>query len=138
MNELLPPPTARPVNAAVTPVRVEPLVAAAHRTDSPDHAIVPCTTDRFAIASAVCGLTAIIPVVSQVIGLALGVASMVRLRRARRRGVELRGRAWAWTGIVTSSIALVGWIAMLAALLLVGSSLANSATALDALLQHPA
>lgn len=88
-----------------------------------------------AVASAVCGLTAIIPVVSQLLGLTLGVVSLVRLRRARRSGIELAGKCWAITGIVTSALALIGWIGLAVSMTLLGSSILDSAGALDGLLQ---
>jgi len=92
----------------------------------------PCCarTDRLAIASAIWGVAGPIPVLSQLIGLSLGVASLVRLRRARRRGYRLRGRGWAVTGIVSSSLTLLGWIAGLTILSTVARSLAQ---ALDSL-----
>ena len=93
------------------------------------------STEPLAVASAVCGLTAIIPVVSQLLGLTLGLVSLVRLRRARRRGVALAGKCWAITGIVTSGFALIGWIGLAVSMTLLGSSILDSAGALDGLLQ---
>ena len=86
--------------------------------------------DRLAVASAVCGMTAIVPVVSQVMGLALGVASLVRIRRARRCGLNLGGRGWALAGIVSSGFVLLSWIAVLGLLCAAGSALAQTADAL--------
>jgi hypothetical protein len=73
-----------------------------------------------AVASAVCGLTAIVPFVSQIAGLILGVASLGRIRRARRRGVRLGGRGWAVAGIVTSGFVLLCWLVAGVALMAVG------------------
>ena len=70
-------------------------------------------------------------------GLALGIASLVRIRRAGRAGVAVRGRGWALTGIISSGFALVGWVAMVAALLLVGSVFSQTAGSLDALALTP-
>ena len=125
-------PLARPVHVTAIPIGLnagDPVGGTA---------IVRHRTDGFAIASAVCGLTAIIPVVSQVIGLGLGVASFVRLRRARRAGVKLGGRGWAITGIVSSGVALLGWIAVFVAFAAIGSSFSGSAETLSALAgRHP-
>ncbi len=89
-------------------------------------------TDGLAIASAVCGFTAIVPVISQVAGLALGIASLARIRRARRCGVDLRGSGWALTGIFSSGFALLCWVVIFAVLLAVGSSFAHTAEVLNA------
>jgi hypothetical protein len=90
-------------------------------------------SDRLAVASAVCGLTAVVPVVFQVVGLALGVASLVRMRRARRRGLEVPGRGWAWVGIISSGFVLLSWVSVLGMLLAAGSSMAHSVDALNAI-----
>lgn len=87
-------------------------------------------TDRLAIASAICGFTAIIPVLSQVAGLVLGIAGLVRIRRARQRGIRLRGKLWALAGIFSSGFALLSWIAVLAMLIAVRMSFAHIAGAL--------
>lgn len=137
MNESLPVPVASPVNTPVTRVLVEPLPTAPQGVSGAGYPLVRPSTDRLAIASAVCGLTAIIPVISQVMGLALGIASLVRIRRAGRAGVAVRGRGWALTGIISSGFALVGWVAMVAALLLVGSVFSQTAGSLDALALTP-
>ena len=87
-------------------------------------------TDTLAVASAICGFTAIVPVVSQVVGLVLGVVSLVRIGRARRRGVALRGVGWAWAGIVSSGFVMLSWIAVLGLLLAVKASLLHTVNAL--------
>jgi hypothetical protein len=98
---------------------------------------VPAATDHLAIASAVCGLTALVPVISQVIGLVLGIASLRRIRRARQAGVEVRGKGWALTGIISSGFALLGWIAAFALLFLVGAVFACTGDTLDAIARVP-
>ena len=136
MSDLVPP-TARPVETAITRVQVEPLVPAEPGPGGVHHLIVKRSTDHLAIASAVCGITAIVPIISQVMGLGLGIASIVRIRRARRAGIERAGKGWALTGIITSGVALIGWIALLAIMALVSSSISSSADSLGALLNHP-
>ncbi len=134
MNETLPIPTARPLSTAISPVPSDQLPVGPGFIGDPNHAIVGVKTDRMAIASAVCGLTAIIPVISQVIGLGLGIGSLVRIGRAKRDGVRMPGAGWAWTGILSSGFALVGWVAMLGMLVVVGSSLTHATGSLDALI----
>lgn len=81
-------------------------------------------------------MTAIVPVVSQVLGLGLGIASLRRLNRAKRQGVAVSGGGWAWTGILTSGFALIGWVGFFLALALVGSSIAGTQDSLQAVLQN--
>lgn len=90
-------------------------------------------SDRLAVASAVCGLTAVVPVLFQVAGLVLGVASLVRIRRARRCGLELPGRGWAWVGIISSGFVLLSWVSVLGMLLAASGSMANTVEALHAI-----
>ena len=104
-------------------------------TQHPPPAVVSRRTDSLAIASAICGFTALVPFVSQVIGLALGAASLIRIRRCRRDGGQVAGTGWAVTGIVSSGITLAGWIAVFVAFHLVGSSFSDSAESLSRLLQ---
>ena len=143
MNELSPsskpalPPVARPVDIAVIPAPVVPIARALSRTDDVRYVVVKRTTEPFAVASAICGMTAIIPVLSQLVGLSLGVVSLVRLRRARRNGIDLAGKGWAIAGIVTSGFALIGWIGFAVALTSVGSSLLGSSDVLNSLLVTP-
>ncbi len=66
--------------------------------------------DRYAVASAVLGLTAIVPVLSQIAGLTLGVLALRRIRRAQQDGLPVAGRGWAITGIVSSGVGLLIWI----------------------------
>lgn len=91
-------------------------------------------TDRLAIASAVCGLTAFVPVVSQLVGLVLGVISLLRIRRARRAGVAVGGTSWAAAGIASSGFALLLWLGIMAAYAAVGSSLSHTTNAFQPLL----
>jgi len=90
-------------------------------------------TDRLAVASAVCGLSGFIPVVSQLAAIVLGFMSLGRIKRARRQGVQVPGRGWAMTGIVGGVVSLSGWIAMGGFLTLVGSSLSQSSETLNLL-----
>ena len=115
----IPVPVARPIAAP------GPLVAS-----GAGHLPVPRRTDPLAIGSAVCGIAAIVPVVCQVLGLGLGIASLVRIRRARRAGIALGGWGWALVGIFSSTLALVSWAAATMMLSKVGSSLSNSTDAL--------
>ncbi len=125
------------------PVRVEvsrcevPLarpVAAPASTMGPQGGLLVAKREPLAVVSLVCGLTGIIPIVTQVIGLGTGIAGLVRIRRARRRGVVLGGSGFAITGIVSSGLVLLGWVAAAAALSLVGQSIAGSShTLLDIL-----
>jgi hypothetical protein len=85
------------------------------------------STDGLAIASAVLGVSAIIPVLSQVLGIGLGVGSLVRIHRARRAGRPLRGRLWAWFGIGSSTFVLLAWMAVIAAFAAVGHAFNQAA-----------
>lgn len=75
------------------------------------------TTDKLALASAACAFTALIPVASQVAGIVLGVASLLRIRRAGRRGEHVSGVGWAWAGILISGFVLLSWVAVAAVLI---------------------
>ena len=151
MNDLTPIPYARPVHVAVARRVACPSRRRRHGGAALGHATYPMgvtaatngtgalvrrRTEGFAVASAICGFTAIIPVVSQVIGLTLGMISLARIRRARRAGVELAGAKWAAAGIITSGFALFGWLAIFVAMSLIGSSLSHSAGSLNTLLQQ--
>lgn len=89
--------------------------------------------DGLAVASAVCGFTVLVPVVSQLAGLVLGAASLMRIRRARRCGVSLPGAGWAAAGIISSALVLVSWIIVFAAFAVVGTALTRTADALGAI-----
>ena len=77
MTDLVQIPYARPAGAAVTRV-ADGLPATVAPAAGANTAIVRHRTDGFAVASAICGFTAIVPVVSQVIGLVLGRVSLAR------------------------------------------------------------
>jgi hypothetical protein len=91
------------------------------------------STDTCAVVSAVCGLTAIVPVVSQLAGLGFGLVSTIRLIRARRAGRLLRGWGWVFTGLLSSGVALIGWIVVFVAFGVLSSSLAESNASLQSL-----
>ncbi|UCG15357.1 MAG: DUF4190 domain-containing protein [Phycisphaerales bacterium] len=120
--------------SAAPPVAVDAVAVRTAPAAAPDPRLpVLRSTDSLAVASAVCGFTAIVPVVSQVAGLALGITSLVRIRRARRCGVDLRGRGWALAGIFSSGFVLLCWVAVIAAFIVVGSLFARSADTLPGL-----
>lgn len=97
--------------------------------------LIPGGTDGMAVGSAVCGLSGFIPLITQVAGLGLGFASLSRIRRARRRGVQLGGKGWAITGIVTSICGLLGWISLGLAMTALSASLGNSTDAMSTVLE---
>ncbi len=86
--------------------------------------------------SAVCGLTAVIPIVSQVVGLVLGVVSLGRIRRAKKHGVQLSGMGWTMTGLISSAAALAGWIGFFVVIGVLQAHLSESASALSELARH--
>ncbi len=138
MDELATIPEARPVHSPVTHVPdcvpVAPEASCGTGGDQ-GRAIVQRRTDKLAVASAVCGFTALVPIISQVIGLGLGVVSLGRIRRAKRQGVELGGMRWAVAGIVSSGFMLLCWIGIFVAMALLTSSFAGSAESLGAALR---
>ena len=93
--------------------------------------------DRCAIASAICGLTAFIPVLSQIAGVVLGIVALCRIRRARRAGHPTAGTGWAVTGLVSSSVVLLSWIFVFIVFAAVLALFANTATTLDHALPAP-
>ena len=129
-----PPPVARPLSGA-WPLAVAPLSDSAPANSLCQTPVAPPRrTDRLAIASAACGLTAFVPVISQVLGLWFGAIGLLRIRRARRQGLDLRGSGWAWTGLISSGIALLGWITLPALLASLGESFTHTTTSLQSLL----
>ncbi|MCC7290611.1 MAG: hypothetical protein IT449_00955 [Phycisphaerales bacterium] len=82
------------------------------------------------VASAVCGLTALVPVASQLAGLALGLIGLARIRAARRRGEDMRGAGWAVAGLCSSGLMLLVWLGTFAALASAGSALHKAAAKL--------
>lgn len=135
-------PLARPVTASTSEAMVStnpPMATIVpHSPDTNmqgDMVLVPGGTDGMAVGSAICGMTGLIPLVSQIAGLSLGFASLARIRRARRRGIHLTGKGWAITGIATSVFALLGWIGLGLAMTAVSTSLGNSTDALSIVLE---
>ena len=134
-------PYARPVQAIVTRVPPDPPpVPTAQAVVSPPNQPTQVATPRqrpdgFAVASAVCGFSAIIPIVAQVIGLVLGAVGLARIRRARRRGAGVGGVKWAVAGILSSGFVLLGWVGLFVAMNLLSASLTQSAGSLHNLLQ---
>jgi len=125
----IPPPV-----TALERVNVAP-VAIARPVGGSSHQIVVAPREGCSVASAVCGLTAIVPMISQLAGLGLGVAGLIRIRRARRRGVHLRGTGWAVAGLCSSGLVLACWIAVFAIFLVVGATFAKTAGGLQSALQ---
>ncbi|MBW7906888.1 MAG: hypothetical protein LC135_07145 [Phycisphaerae bacterium] len=112
----------------------------AFRTVNPELAIAPPPSplvaylrqvDPLAMASAVCGLTAFVPILSQLAGLVLGVAGLVRIRCARRRGLRRLGIGWAVTGLISSGAALAVWALLAAAFLAASLPFRDVGTALS-------
>jgi hypothetical protein len=134
MNDLTHVPYARPVGVMVTGISTQDTPVLAASVNPAGNVQVHKRTDGFAVASAICGFTAIVPLVSQVIGLALGALSLVRIRRARRAGIELGGAKWALTCIVSSAFTLICWVGIFVAISLIGSSLSHSVESLNALM----
>jgi hypothetical protein len=120
-------------------VHAVPVSVGPHRLADPAVSAYPPVfrgVDTLAVASAVCGFTAVVPIVSQVMGLAFGIASLVRIRRGRRRGVALRGRGWALAGILSSLFVLLCWIVVIAVFATVGSLFSGTDDALRLAAAH--
>lgn len=94
--------------------------------------------DRCAIASAICGLTAFVPVISQVAGIVLGVIALRRIRRVRRLGHPVTGVGWAVTGLVSSIFVLLSWIFVFAVMAAVMYMFRETAAVLDQVTPPPA
>ena len=136
MNSLEPVPTCRPIPPEVSLVPGPPPLPDVLPRQASGIYPAPVKNDRFAVASAVCGFTGIIPIVSQVAGLTLGIMALIRIGRARRAGVPRGGTRWAVAGIVSSGLVLAGWVACFFALSVVGSSLSDITEPLGTLLQQ--
>lgn len=122
---------------SVEPVVAEPALVVA-RPIAPAQVLaapVRGPTDSLAIASAVCGLAAPIPIVAQVAGLILGYAGLRRISKARSRGENPGGKGWALTGIIASGFVLIGWIASFAILAAVSTTITSTMGQLDGLMQ---
>ncbi len=144
-TELAPPeaiPVARPVSASSLPETPSPAVAVhVVPLDSTAHAMIPpqsgdldlgdtnielSRTEPAAVISAVAGGTALIPVLSQMVGIVFGVIALGRIRRARRRGVRMKGAGWAYFGLGSSAFALLCWGGVAASLFVVGQAIGDS------------
>ncbi len=90
-------------------------------------------TDRVAVASVLCGATAFIPVISQVIGFVLGVIALRRIRRAKRMGTPVRGGRLAMAGITGNGLVLLFWIALFGAFTVLRSTYTNASESLQRL-----
>jgi len=95
------------------------------------HASLGAPVDRCAVASVICGLTAFVPVLSQVASIVLGVIALRRIRRDQRLGVVTRGRRLAAIGIASGVLALLGWVSMAAGLLILRDKISQSTGALQ-------
>lgn len=100
-------------DVAIQRVPPQPIQSANDRVALPAY-------EPLAVASAACGLFAVIPVVTQVAGIVLGVIGLRRIRRLERQGGCARGRAWAWVGIGSSGFGLLCWLVVFAGMLAVG------------------
>ena len=130
----LPLPVARPATPAVPIVEHQ----ANAQGNPPPLPVGSARTDKVAIASTVCGLSAFIPVFSQIIGLFLGVWALFRIRRARRAGHNVRGTGWATAGITGNGFALLGWLALFASFAALKGTLSQTTSHLHPLLSKPA
>ena len=83
--------------------------------------------DACAVGSAVCGFTGFIPIVTQVIGLILGLLAIGRIRRARLFGQERGGMRHAVVGIITNGATLLIWIFVFVAVSCVFQSISTTA-----------
>ncbi len=135
-------PLARPVPASTSGAMIPtdpPMATIVPHSSDPDLrgdiVLIQGGTDGMAVGSAICGMTGLIPLVTQIAGLCLGFASLARIRRARRSGIHLTGKGWAITGIVTSIFGLLGWIGLGLAMTAVSTSLGNSTDALSTVLE---
>jgi len=117
-------------------VHVQPTAAPLARPYPAGGQLVPQRTDGFAIASAVCGITGIVPFITQLAGLGCGILSLVRIHRARRRGMPVRGIGWAITGIASSSFVLICWLGVIVGMALVSSTFAGTAGSLQQALNN--
>jgi len=95
-------------------------------------------TDKVAVASTVCGLAPFIPVLSQVIGLILGIWALLRIRRSRRAGRYVRGSGWAAAGISGNGLVLLGWLALFGTFAALKGTLDETTRKLHPLLKKPA
>ena len=92
--------------------------------------IYPKRGNRLAVTSVVVGAVPIIPILSQIVGVILGLVALRRISQARRAGIDLPGSGCAWAGISLNIISLVGWILMLVLGSFVASNISSSLEAL--------
>jgi len=112
-----------PAPPVVIPPPPPTLIRAAPISKPPVHPL--------AVASAVCGIAAIVPVVSQIVAIVLGIIALRRIRRARRDGQALRGAGWAATGIASSLFMLLCWIVIFAVFIAVWGMFAHTTSVLE-------
>ncbi len=92
--------------------------------------ILPKRGNRLAVTSVVFGAVPIIPILSQIVGVIMGLVALRRISQARRAGIDLPGRGCAWAGISLNIISLVGWILTLVLGSFVASQMSSSLNAL--------
>ena len=88
-------------------------------------------SNRLAVASVAMGAVPLIPILSQIIGIVLGLMALRRISQARRAGVALKGGRCAWAGIGLNVISLLGWILTLVLGSFVASNISGSLEALQ-------
>lgn len=88
-------------------------------------------SNRLAVASVAMGAVPLIPILSQIIGIVLGLMALRRISQARRAGVAPKGTRCAWAGIGLNIISLLGWILTLILGSFVASNIAGSLEALQ-------
>lgn len=132
------PTTTHPVHVDVAPIAapIARAVGASETRFGSGGELLTVRREPLAVISLVCGLTGIIPVLTQVIGLGTGIAGLVRIQRSRHRGVALAGTGMAISGIVCSVLVLLGWLGAAIAVSLVGQSIAGSGENLLGVLQN--
>ncbi len=113
---------------AIEPMQLAVPGSFAHPMNSPRP-----QTDRLAIGSAMMSMFGFIPVVCQVIGLALGAMSLVRIRRAKRRGIMVTGTKWAVAGLAGNGLLLVCWVGIFAVMIGLRAAFSHSSETLQAL-----
>ncbi len=90
--------------------------------------------ESFAVASAVIGVTGFIPIASQVASIWMGVLAILRIRKAKRYGLDARFKGWAILGLISSVIGLLGWVGMAIGAMFLSSTMGNSTDMLQGLI----
>jgi len=90
--------------------------------------------ESLAVASAVVGVTSIIPIVSQVASIWMGVLAILRIRKAKQNGLDARFKGWAVLGVTSSVIGLLGWVGMAIGAMFLKSTMGHSTDMLQGLL----